>query len=170
MSHRRPRRGPATAIRLTAAALVVMLGGCATADPGRTGGNSLRYERRQAPVGLAIWTVETDGTIRYAGGRDAVLGRDTWTDTLGEPEISAFVTLLTDLPATLETDEPLGEPAEPARIRTHVVIGGPDGRRRWSAAGDPSALGPLLAWLQSVSRPRLDPVLERLPRPTEPPR
>jgi hypothetical protein len=172
MSRRFPRPGPSATIRLAAAALLAMLGGCATIEPGRTGGRSLLLERREEPVGLAIWAVETDGTIRYSGGRDAILGRDTWTGTLSDSEVSAFVSLLEDLPRTLEdAADAGGDPADAtASVRIRVELRGPDGRRRFSVAGDPAALGPLLAWLQEASRPRLDPVLERLPRPTEPAR
>jgi len=157
------------------AAVAMIIGtlpaGCAAPDPGRTGGISLRYERRNEPVGVAVWTVETDGTIRYAGGRDVVLGRTTWTGTLDAEDIRRLdeaVALIAEAPDG-DGEGDAGEGGQEPGVRTVLNLRTPDGRRRIVAEGDPVALAPLLQVLRDRARVRLDPVLDRLPRATEPP-
>lgn len=163
----------AVAVRLLVLLVTVVagsggLGGCTATAADRTGGLELRYERREEPVGLAIWTLETDGILRFAGGRDAILGRESWRGPVSEEDLARLRAVAEGLLRVSAT-----EPAEPAEaastVRTRLDLRTPEGRRRLRRAGDPSDLEPLLRILQELSAARLDPVLQRLPRPTEPP-
>ncbi len=142
-------------------------GGCAPRSVDRTGGLELRYERREEPVGLAIWTLQSDGVLRFAGGRDAILGRESWRGTVSEEDLARLRAVAAELVAA-SPGEPAGPSDAASTVRTRLDLRTSEGRRRLRQAGDPADLQPMLGILRELSAARLDPVLQRLPRPTEP--
>ncbi len=159
----RDRLGLAAVMTAVLLAGAIGLAGCS--GGGRSGGLELRYERRAEPVGIAVWTVEPDGTIRYAGGRDALAGRDTWTGRLEPAAESRLRELVAALPSRLAAAD--ARPDRESRVRTDLRVRGPGGPRRLRAGGDPPELAAILALLREASADRLEWALRRLPRPTE---
>ncbi len=149
---------------------VAAVAGCVAAADDRTGGLAFRYERREDPVGLAVWTLETDGILRFSGGRDAVLGQETWRGPLSAGDLDRLRSLAADLVAATpasDAGDP-GDPGDPAAVRTRLELRTAAGRVRIRRDGDPPVLEAMLQILRDASAARLQPTLERLPRPTEP--
>ncbi len=164
---RLPRRRGVAAVVAVVAGMLIGIGGCTADGADRTGGLSFRYERREEPVGMAVWTLQSDGILRYAGGRDAVLGRETWRGPLSESDLERLRSLASDL-VSAPPEPDATAPGDASGVRPRLDRHPAAGRVRIRRAGDPPALEPMLRILREVSSARLVPALERLPRPTEP--
>lgn len=157
-------------MRFVAPLLVVTLvfsAGCAfdSVDTGtRTGGHRLELEvRRDGAQSIAIYRMNRDGTISYAGGKDALIGSTTWTGELTDKQIDTLVSLLHELQWYTRPFESTGEPPE---LEQSGFVRGPDGFRKFHVVGEHPRITPMREALEQAAARRLDPVLDQLPRPS----
>ena len=87
------RRGPR--MRSVIAALAALLAGCSASDPGSaTRGLSLEMWMQGGENRAAFYRLETDGTLGFGGGADALSHNITWTGPLTAGEIERLWVLL----------------------------------------------------------------------------
>jgi len=145
--------------------------GCAALDQidttSRTGGHRLTLDVRTGDSdSIAIYRVQPDGIIEFAGGRDALLGSTTWTGTLTDEEIDTLVTLLRDHQWYTQPFESTGQPDD---LHQSGVVRGPTGFRRFEVTGEHPRIAPVRTLLERAAGRRNERVLDALPKPSNVP-
>ncbi len=159
---------PRTCVMVMGALLLVwMTSGCAASQRGApdvTGGVSLRLRMNDARGGAAVlYDVSQDGTLGFAGGMDATFDRITWTGALTADEIAQLL-------GHIERDgwferSPKGA-GEPESLTYRINLKGPAGRKQFVVKGANVSVQAVEALLDRAARRRLEPILERLPKPS----
>lgn len=121
---------------------------------------AVRYERRQAPHGIAVWTADATGRVGWAGGATAASGRVDWAGTFDAAVAEA---VRAELASVLEMPVE-GASASESRVRTRVDLRIGPRTRRIVVDGDPDRLAGLRELLQEAAAGRLTERLGRLPR------
>ena len=160
-------RGSVETVCLLLLVLPVLLAGCASiprpgALPDRTGGLSVDYFTRTTDERLMRYRVEPSGRISFSGGTDALGDRIGWTGDLTDEEIQALRGLLE------ARDWYAQSPASAEDVETpfyRVRLIGPGFRRQFEARGSNESLEAMGDLLAAASARRLDPELDRLPKP-----
>jgi hypothetical protein len=147
-------------------ALAVLLAGCSAPDPGSvTRGLSLEVWDRGLENRAVLYRVETDGTISFGGGRDAINQRISWTGPLTADEVDQLWVLLEDH-GWLSGEVRAASTGEPRRRQCRIQLRWPGGRKRFRFRGENPDVEPVEALLAEASRRRLQGDLETLPRPS----
>jgi hypothetical protein len=150
------------------ALLNALLVGCASTFGPRgrdaTGGLVLEVYVEAGGGSFARYRVESDGTLRFGGGQDAIDRRFTWSGPMREEEIVRLRALI-DEHRWLEADPPsTGQPPE-RKIEVTLRKGGT--RRSFTIIGESEAVAPVLDLLETAALRRHEEFLRRLPRPGE---
>jgi hypothetical protein len=147
-------------------AAAAVLAGCSApsrADPDSpTRGLSLEMEMRGEGNLAVLYRVETDGTIGFGGGADAVQREITWTGPLAAEEIERLWVLLEEhgwLSGDLRTTGEQKRPEYRIRLRW------PSGSRRFKVRGANPGVTPVEELLEQAARRRLQGFLGTFPRP-----
>ena len=160
------RRGPR--LNPVIAALAALLAGCSASDPGSaTRGLSLEVWDRGAENLAVLYRVQTDGTLSFGGGRDAINQRTSWTGPLTAEEIDQLWVLLADY-GWLSGDVKAASTGEPRKRICRIRMSWPGGAKRYKIRGENPDVEPVETLLAEVSRRRLERDLETLPRPSRP--
>ena len=141
--------------------------GCATARSaaaGATGGVTLRlYKHDQEGGAMTLYEMKRDGTLGFGGGRDAQFDRITWTGAMTEPEIEELLALIEQYEwfesGPDGSDEPQG-------LSYRISLSGPKGSKRYRIKGSCESLIAIETLLERISRRRLEPILDKLPKPS----
>lgn len=174
MSDRRDRTRTwcgAFAFRVTVAACLASLPACDSiseeeraASP--TGGVELSLQVLRTGVQqYELFRVTHRGEIEYGGGMRAFNGTTGWTGHLTAEQIGEFLTLL-DSTGWCE-HEPPDDREDLTRVRIEVRCH--QGRHTWNVRGESEGVKRMVAFLDPIARRRLEPELDRLPSPNEPP-
>jgi hypothetical protein len=159
--------------RLLLCLAAVMAIGCEspsrTTGPDVMGGMTLEIFEAHTGGSYALYRVETDGTLRFAGGLDAQQGRFTWDGPLTAEEREQLLELLrrhgwfaTEPPSTGEP------PGTTYRVRIDRRSQ-PSIRRRWRIRGETPAVTEVADLLEQASRRRNEEFLRALPQPSRQP-
>lgn len=134
-----------------------------------TGGVDLAIESRDTEAHrIVAITVQTDGRITFAGGRDAISRREGWVGQLTPEQATELRSILDRDGWFAGTVTSSGEPR--SRIFRVTILGGPDGRRRYDLRGASPEAVRLETFLEGVSRDRFGDFMQRLPEAGDRPR
>jgi hypothetical protein len=151
-------------MRPVIAALAALLAGCSAPDPGSaTRGLSLEVWDRGVENRAVLYRVETDGTISFGGGQDAIRQNISWTGPLTAGEIDQLWVVLEDH-GWFSGDVRAASTGEPRRRQCWIRLRWPGGRKRFRFRGENPDVDPVEALLAEASRRRLGGDLETLPR------
>ncbi|MHC4613644.1 MAG: hypothetical protein ACYTAU_08730 [Planctomycetota bacterium] len=157
---------PSRWVRPVVAALAVVLAGCSAADPGSaTRGLSLEVWDRGLENRAVLYRVETDGTISFGGGRDAIQQSVSWTGPLTAEEIDQLWVLLEDH-GWFSGEVRAASTGEPRRRQCWIRLRWPGGKKRIRFRGENPDVDPVEALLAEASRRRLQGDLKTLPQPS----
>lgn len=129
----------------------------------RTGGVSLTMEVRRDEDSIAVYEVEPDGTITYAGGRKALLGGIDWTGELTDEEAAQLHELIHAHDWFGPKVESTNEPAE---LHYTIKVRSAAGTRTIRVTGANPRIDPVHELLELAAGRRQEPVLDALPRPS----
>lgn len=154
---------------IVAAGAVMLLAACSAGlKAGRpdspTSGIALRMLITDRESSHALYVVDPSGTIAFGGGFAALDGRTTWSDVLSAEDIDRLRQLLDEHGWM---DGPPTVVEQPEAAVCEVRFGAPGVSYRFSVRGGGDHVNPVRQFLEDVSRRRLEPVLERLPLPSE---
>lgn len=144
---------------------MVALTGCSSSRGGNpnsaTSGLAVQLTMRDDSNAAALYRVNQDGEISFAGGTDAYTEKISWTGELSDDEIARLREVLTDNgyfesgPRSSATD---------ADRRYEVELRWPDGDLSYSVNGRGLRIAALEDYLIAVSSKRFDDVMQALPQ------
>lgn len=130
------------------------------------GGVALEILRTDGRSSHALYRVESDGTLSFGGGFDALRDRTTWTAAMTTEQIAA-------LQALLEEHGWFASPPAGASFDSDVVhkvtFASPRASWRARVRGGGPHLDPILDFLREAALSRHDDLLDSLPQPSSPP-
>ncbi len=142
--------------------LVLILWGCGPdkSGPDITGGVEISLHRREGNA-LAYYDLEPDGTLSYAGGREALAGNTTWTGTLTREQADSVLGLVRKA-GLFDRPPESGPKGEPIWI---VKLKWPQGKQSFKAYGLQPSLVPIFERFDELAKARFVDQLDALPRP-----
>jgi len=153
---------------LCAGLLAALPAGCATttAADGEDVTGGLKVEMYVAREGesYARYRVETDGVLRFAGGREAQDRKFTWSGPMTGQEIADLRALIAEH-GWFDSDPP--STGQPPRLTYQVRLRQAGRRRSFTVSGDSPALTAVRNLLATAARRRNEEFLRRLPAPAE---
>jgi hypothetical protein len=164
MRRRRPTALAGLRVALGAVLVAAGAGGCASTPRGAdvTGGLVVQMHVESAGRAYELYRVETDGTLRFAGGYDARNEKYTWSGPLTGDEIARLRAIVAEH-RWLE-DDPASVAEPPDRLYRIRVRRGSD-RASFMVTGDSPAVKPAYDLLRTAGERRLDEFMETLPEP-----
>lgn len=164
-----PRPFPCSFLRtLLMLLLLSSLTGCATLSSkniNRTSGVTLRLRKVDEPGGAAaVYRVDRDGTLGFGGGASAHFDRITWNGDMSDSEIAELLGLI-DRYGWFEQD-PKGT-GQPQGLMYRVELNGRSWRR-FTVYGQCESVQAVEGLLDRIARQRFDPILDSLPKPSQP--
>ena len=147
---------------------MILVAGCA---PGNTSvsliadgpGVTLSMEIEGAGALAVRYEVDPDGTLRFSGGRDMILGRVTWTGRLTREE-SIELAALVDTDRWGGSGSRRGDADASRRYRIRLASAGR--RSRFELVGADETTVAVEALLERATRRRFEAFLETLPVPS----
>jgi len=164
-----------TSIRNSLRALVILLSvalltGCAAMTslpkPENPDEFALRVKAFRPNNAIALYIIEPDGALRFAGGRQALTDQTTWTGELTDEQARQLRSHLQQRnwfqtpPKSTKKDE---------SYRTIIALRRINAQRKFTVYGENQAVQPILDVLEQAARRRHEPYLQRLPKPDSQP-
>ncbi len=165
-------RSPAVLTSLAALLLFCLLGltgGCASsriAGPDVTGGVTLELFVDRGDRSYALYLMETDGMLHFAGGLDAYDREFTWAGPLTDEEVQQVLAFLDE--HDLWHTDPVST-NEPPENKYSVKLRKPGARRSFVIVGDGPDISPLYDLIETASRRKHEEFMQMMPEPGEQP-
>jgi hypothetical protein len=141
---------------------VVAVAGCATlGERGDdvTGGRTVEMYVVEDGSRFARYLVDRDGSLSFAGGRDAQASKYTWTGPLTEEELDRLFALIDEHEWAERDPASVADPGPTYTIRFR----GPRIRRNFTVVGDSPDVRPVAELLAEASKRRNEEFLRELP-------
>lgn len=156
---------------IAAVALVMCLACCGNrlkaGDPETPmGGVALEILRTDGRSSHALYSVESNGTLSFGGGFDALRDRITWTAAMTTEQIAGLRALLEE--HSWFERAPMGAGGDNEVIH-EITFASPRASWRARVRGGGPRLDPILEFLREASLSRHDDLLDSLPQPNSPP-
>ncbi len=121
-------------------------------------------EVRNGDDSIAIYNVDTDGVLEFAGGKSAILGRTDWAGDLTDAELDELHRLVLDELDWFGRD--FTSTDEPSDLKYTIRVRGKPGHRKIVITGRNNRIEPVQQLLATAAGRRNKAVLDSLPQPS----